>query len=410
MGRSIVLWAYLLAAKRARPGVSRPRGPRPQGRVIWLHAGHGASLTSLGQLAQRLAREKPRTSLLITAEGAAPGLEGFPKETSADVLPPDTFPDVRGFLDHWLPDLAVIAGSDLPPALIVATHDRAVPLVLVDASVPAAISLGQRLKRGMTGSLLSRFARLLVQDPGSARGLRLRGAPIGRVEIAGRIEESNDPLTCNEAEREALAELLQARPVWFAAACPEAEEEAVIAAQAHVLRLAHRMLLIIAPANAARAPALVERLAREGWVAALRSADEEPDPEVQAYVVDTEGEMGLWYRLAPLTCMGGTLLPGGSGRNPFEPAALGSAIVHGPHLAPYPDAYARLAEARATRSVATPQALTAAIAELMAPDRAALLAHNAWAVTSGGAEVTERVTQAILETLAARTASAPEAA
>lgn len=113
-------------------------------------------------------------------------------------------------------------------------------------------------------------------------------------------------------------------------------------------------------------------------------------------------ELGLWYRLAPVTFMGGTLVPGGSGRNPFEPAALGSAILHGPHPGPYPEAYALLAEARAARLVAGPDALAEAVTELIAPDRAALLAHNAWAASSGGAEVTDRVAGAVLAALDAR--------
>ena len=111
-------------------------------------------------------------------------------------------------------------------------------------------------------------------------------------------------------------------------------------------------------------------------------------------------ELGLWYRLAPVCFMGGTLFAGGvGGRTPFEPAALGSAILHGPNPGPHREAYARLSEARATRQVASPAALATAVADLIAPDKAAVLAHNAWAATSGGTEVAERVVQIALSTL-----------
>lgn len=401
MGKSVALWAYLLAAGRQPATPAAERVARPKGRLVWLHAGQGSSLASLAQLAQRLFREDRALTFLLTGEAAPPALQGFPKAAVADTLPPDLTPAATAFLAHWSPQVAVLAGSDLPPALICATSDAGIPLLLVDARVAGRLALSDRLRAGMTGSLLARFTRLLAQDAESATGLRRRGAPAGRIEVAGRIEETTDPLTCNEAEREALARLLHARPVWLAMACPEAEEEAVIAAHAHAMQMAHRMLLILVPADPARGAILAERLSREGWVVARRQAEQEPETDVQAYVADSEGELGLWYRLAPMTFMGGTLLPGGSGRNPFEPAALGSAILHGPHLAPYPDAYGRLAEARATRCAASPEALTALVGELMAPDRAALLAHNAWAVTSGGAEVTERVMLAILQTMAA---------
>ncbi len=98
--------------------------------------------------------------------------------------------------------------------------------------------------------------------------------------------------------------------------------------------------------------------------------------------------MGLWYRLSPVSLMGGSLAPVG-GHNPFEPAALGSAILHGPHVANFADIYARLAAANATRAVEG-ATLGATLAEVLEPDVAARMAHAAWEVCSEGAEVTEK--------------------
>jgi 3-deoxy-D-manno-octulosonic-acid transferase len=162
------------------------------------------------------------------------------------------------------------------------------------------------------------------------------------------------------------------------------------------------MLLILATDSSAQALALNDRMTREGWIVGQRSRDEEPDPEVQLYIADAEGELGLWYRLAPVTYMGGTLFQDGAGRNPFEPAALGSAIIHGPHTSPYPDAYGRLHAADAARLVNTPAELSDAVSDLIAPDKAAVLAHNAWSVSSGGAEVAERVVRRISAALGIR--------
>ena len=407
MGRSLALALYLMAAARGGSGPLPPRADRGDGVLVWLHLGDGAGLRSLAQLARQLGRERPDLRFLITAEGAeAPPAAGFPAGTATDVLPPDRLPALRPFLDHWRPDLALLAGESLPPALIAEAHERRIPLILADIRLTPATAAHWRWRRGMAGSLLARFDRILAQDPDTAARLRAIGGRLLQVDVAGRIEETTEPLSGNEPERAALAELLQTRPVWLAVACPESEEEAVLAAHAHAMRLAHRMLLILVPADPDRAPDLADRITREGWTAALRARDEEPEPEVQVFLADGESELGLWYRLSPVTFMGGTLAPGGGGRNPFEPAALGSAILHGPHPGPYPDAYARLTEARAARLVPTPAALADAVADLIAPDKAATLAHNAWAASSGGAEVTERVAEVVLATLRTRAGKA----
>lgn len=407
MRRSLFLALYLLVAARggARPAV--PVGERPPGRLLWLHAGGGATPKSLGQLLTRLVRAEPGISVVVTADCAEPVDErNFPPATIFEPVPEDRRGDIRGFLDHWQPDLFVLAGASLPPAMIVEVHDRGIPALLVDLRVPRQRDFLGLFRRGMAAALLSRFGRILAQDPDSARHLAAIGGRQLNVDVAGRIEETSDPPRCSEAERSALAELLQTRPVWFAVACPEGEEEAVLAAHANVLRLAHRMLLILSPADGARTAALAERCERDGWVVAQRALEQEPDPDVQVFLTEGEAEMGLWYRLAPVTYMGGTLLPGGSGRNPYEPAALGSAIVNGPHFGPYPEAYAQLEDAGATRRVKDAGALAEAVAELIAPDKAALLAHNAWAASSGGAEVTERVMQIILDLMDGKARSA----
>lgn len=411
MKRSLSLALYLFANRRGGMGDAPARPPRPEGKLLWVHAGAGATPRSLGQLLRRLEQARTGILLIVTADCDKPILPAdFPAATLFDTTPEDRRPDIRAFLDHWQPDVFVLAGASLPPAMIVEVRDRAIPALLVDVRVAPQRDWLRPFRGGMAAALLSRFDSVLTQDPDTARHLQRIAGRHANIEMTGRIEETCDPLKCNEAERAALAELLQARPVWFAAACPQAEEMAVLAAQTHALRLAHRMLLILSPADPSRLGPLRDICQRDGLVVAMRADDEEPGPDVQVLLTEGDAEMGLWYRLAPVTFMGGTLVPGGVGRNPYEPAALGSAILHGPHPGPYPDAYARLDEADATRLVDSPRVLADAVAELIAPDKTAELAHNAWAASTGGAEVTERVLQIILDLMDARAPSGQKGA
>ena len=70
-----------------------------------------------------------------------------------------------------------------------------------------------------------------------------------------------------------------------------------------------------------------------------------PDRATDVYVADTVGEMGLFYRLANIVLMGGTLVPIG-GHNLIEPAKLGAAILHGPHVHSATEIYAAIDQAR----------------------------------------------------------------
>ena len=61
--------------------------------------------------------------------------------------------------------------------------------------------------------------------------------------------------------------------------------------------------------------------------------------------------------------MGGSLVPHG-GQNPIEPAKLGAAILHGPHVHNFTDVYAALDGAGGALPVADGQNLTYALYEL----------------------------------------------
>jgi len=68
------------------------------------------------------------------------------------------------------------------------------------------------------------------------------------------------------------------------------------------------------------------------------------------YVADTLGELGLIYRLAPIVFVGGSLVSHG-GQNPIEPIKLGAAILHGPNVWNFAEAYAALDQAHGAENV-----------------------------------------------------------
>jgi 3-deoxy-D-manno-octulosonic-acid transferase len=409
MSRSAGLALYL--ATRTLQGRPRPRArplsdpvARPQGPVVWVHAGPGSETEAVVETARRIARRRPGTSVVLTAMEASAAAFAPPLHMAQE--PDENLKDIRKFLDHWRPDSVVIAGDVVSPATIVEVQERGIPLHLVDARLPDAFARRLRWAPGAGASLFGRVARILTATEAEAEAFRRVKAPADRVEARGHLEEGTAPLPCNRSDHAALAQLLAARPVWLAIGIEPGEIEAVVAAHRRAGRAAHRLLLILAPAEGESGPELRAALEAEGFAVALRSDGDEPDPDIQIFVADVPGEAGLWYRLAPITFLGGSLLRGGSGHDPCEPAALGSAILAGPDMGPHRRRIQRFLAAGAARTVASPEALGEAVADLLAPDRAAEMARRAWEITSAGSEVTDRVIELVIQSLDER-ADAP---
>ena len=90
--------------------------------------------------------------------------------------------------------------------------------------------------------------------------------------------------------------------------------------------------------------------------------------------------MGLFYRLSPVVFMGGSLVEHG-GQNPIEPAKLGAAILHGPHVWNFAEIYAALDTARGAQPVADEEALVARLGAWLADPAARQAAAEAATAT-----------------------------
>lgn len=385
MASSLGLTLYNLGQRR-EPGEGSSRPTRPVGRLLWLHAPGEGLVSPMRALARRLVEEDGLPVLLTAPVPVAP-LPGV----VVQVPPVDSPVDARAFLDHWHPEIAIFAGGQLRPAVMHEAGERKIPMLVVNAKAPAFLRERDGWYPGLMRSALGRFRAILAVDEAAARAFRKGGAALSSVAVTGRMEEESVVLPALEAERSALAALLAARPVWFAAGVSEAEEAAVLHAHRMALQHSHRLLLILMPEDPTRAAPLARQLEEEAWALARRAEEEEPEPDIEVIVVDNPAEYGLWYRLAPVTFLGGTLMGKGPVRNPMEAAALGSAILHGPRTGTAGPVFGRLGAARATRAVATANDLGDALGDLLAPDRAARLAQAAWAVASDGAEVTDGI-------------------
>lgn len=359
MGRAARVW---LLAPEAAPGINPgfATGPAPEAVLV--------------QMRQALAGLRPPAVVLET-----PDLGGDEAR-------------LAGWLAANRPDVMLCLRQLPPRALSDAAMARGVAVVLADADIARwpPLPFWQRLAGG--GGGLARLAHLLVPDPMARAAALRRGAIQGRITVTGALTETRPPLRVSEAELSVQAEALGGRQRWYAVAVPEAEEKAVIEAHNAALGLSHRALLLIQPADPARAAALAQRMEDAGLHVALRSDVDEVPPDHQALVLDDPNEPGLWYRLAPVCFMGGTLSgEDAAARHPFEAAALGSAILHGPVLSRHAEAWHQLDRAGATRLVPRASALADHLAAVMEPERAADLASRAWNVSTGGAAVARQI-------------------
>ena len=370
--------------------LGRPGLPRPEGRLVWMHAVSVGESLSLLPLVDRLRDALPDVRVLITSGTVTSERllrERIPDGVRHQFAPVDRPGAVRRFVRHWRPDLALWVESELWPNLILETAARGVPMLLVNARMSDRSAARWRRVPHLSQPLLAAFAGVLAQTEADAA--RFRGLGARSVAVRGNLKNDASPLPADAQDVAALQRAIGGRPCWVAASTHEGEEEAVGEAVSTLRRRFPDLLTILAPRHPERGASIAEMLERRGLVTARRSANGTIAPSTAVYLVDTLGELGLVYRLANIAFVGGSLAPHG-GHNPLEPARLDCALVAGPHTENFAEAYAALEGATALSRVADARALAGAVGALLDDETARVArstaAHAAASGLGGAAE------------------------
>jgi len=365
--------AGVLSGRRLKQGKEDParvderRGnskrPRPEGPLVWIHGASVGEVLAAAALIERLRALK--FSVLITSgttTSAAIVAKRFPPDVIHQYIPYDSPRFVARFLDHWRPNLALFIESDLWPTLILSASERRVPMVLINGRMsPRSFPRWQRAAQTIA-ALLGRFDICLAQSQADADRFAALGSR--NVMVTGNLKLDVKAPPADSAKLDRLLALTRGRQVVVAASTHPGEEEILLAAHQRIAKHVPGLLTVIVPRHPNRGEAIARMVAASGVEAALRSHEELPGARIGIYVADTMGELGLFYRLAPIVFMGGSLVSHG-GQNPIEAAKLGAAIVHGPHVFNFAEVYDALDRAGGARVADSEDMLVRQIGELL---------------------------------------------
>jgi len=335
---------HRLAERRGESTVARPPGP-----LVWVHGASVGEVAAIIPLVERIASKDFKVLVTSGTVGSAKLCEQrLPAGVIHQFVPLDAPRFITRFLDHWKPDLALFTESDLWPNIIIMSHARRIPLILVNGRVSERSFNRWRYAPATIGAMLRRFDLCLAQSPAYATRYRDLGAP--RIATTGNLKLDVPEPPADRDSLQALQSAIGGRTTIAAASTHAGEEIALIDTHRKLRHSFPQLLTLIAPRHPDRGPGIVEIASAAGLSASRRSQGRLPDAKTDIYVVDTLGELGLVYRLAPIVFVGGSLATHG-GQNPVEPIKLGAAVLHGPHVWNFAEIYAALDAAHGAEQV-----------------------------------------------------------
>ncbi len=350
---------------------ARYPGP-PLETPVWVHAVSMGEVNAAAPLVDALLAQAPDRRILVTTitpTGSARVRALWGDRVEHVYLAYDLSGAMGRFLDHFRPRIALILETELWPNLLFCCRDAGIPAYIVNARLSERSLRGYRVLRPLLSRALRTLRKVAAQSEGDATRFDGLGASAGSIAVTGNLKYDmavdGDALMHRGRE---FRMRIGRRPTWIAASTHPEEEAAVLAMHKRLRERWPELLLLWAPRHPERFRPVMQQCVDAGWRVATRTLTQWPDADDAVFVIDTLGELQGFYACADVAFVGGSLQAIG-GHNLLEPAAVGTAVVSGPHLHNFVDIARQLREAGALRIGADADALAAEVEALLAdPD------------------------------------------
>ena len=351
--------------KRFNERIGRPSMKRPEGTLIWFHGASVGESLSMLPLIHKMLEIYPDAHIMVTTgtiTSAELMAKRLPERAFHQYITIDNPLFTTRFIKYWRPDLVLWFESDLWPAMLSGIKRKNIPLILVNGRISNKSFKRWQQFDFISKELLGCFSLCLGQSEEDAYRLRVLGA---RESVClGNLKYAGLPLPIDRDKENEITSQINGRTVWRASSTHHNEEAKIARMHKRLKEKFPDLLTIIAPRHPHRGPEIMEAIHETGLTASLRSENGKITPQTDIYVANTVGELGIWYDIAPLVFIGGSLIPHG-GQNFIEPSRVRDAVIVGPHMFNFTDAMNRAKKADAVIQVNDIEELEETITQLL---------------------------------------------
>lgn len=351
--------------KRFNERIGRPSLKRPEGILIWFHGASVGESLSMLPLIHKLLEIYPTAHIMVTTgtiTSAELMAKRLPERAFHQYITIDNPVFTTRFIKHWRPDLVLWFESDLWPAMLSGIKRKNIPLILVNGRISNKSFKRWQQFDFICKELLGCFSLCLGQSEEDAYRLRVLGAK--EALCLGNLKYAGLPLPIDKDKEDEITSQIKGRTVWLASSTHNNEEAKIARMHKRLKEKFPKLLTLIAPRHPHRGPEVMEAIKEAGLKGALRSQNDKITADTDIYVADTVGELGIWYDIAPLVFIGGSLIPHG-GQNFMEPSRVRDAVIVGPHMFNFTDAMNRAKKADAVIQVNDIEELEETVSQLL---------------------------------------------
>jgi len=336
--------------------------------IIWIHAVSIGEVNATRPIVNLLLKKYPHYQIIITTvtpTGAKTVVQQYKSTVFHFYLPYDIPYCVKKFIRTINPCILITMETEIWPNLYQTCHQSEIPILIVNARLSQKSMSGYQLFSGLIANTLKLVDKVAAQTQADADRFITLGVSNKDISVVGNLKFDIDiPQSIKEEAEPLRHDFSVSRPIWMAASTHDGEEEIILNAHKSILSTHPDAILILAPRHPDRADKIFTMCKKMGLHTTRRTEQESFSDQHNVFLLDTLGELQLYYAASEIAFVGGSLVNTG-GQNMLEPAALNLPLITGPYTYNFLEVRNLLLESEALIVVSNSLGLSEKVIELI---------------------------------------------
>ncbi|MEC7875540.1 MAG: lipid IV(A) 3-deoxy-D-manno-octulosonic acid transferase [Pseudomonadota bacterium] len=336
--------------------------------IIWIHAVSIGEVNATRPIVNLLLKKYPHYQIIITTvtpTGAKTVVQQYKSNVFHFYLPYDIPYCVKKFIRTINPCILITMETEIWPNLYQICHQSEIPILIVNARLSQKSMSGYQLFSGLIVNTLKLVDKVAAQTQADADRFITLGVSNKDISVVGNLKFDIDiPQSIKEEAEPLRHDFSVSRPIWMAASTHDGEEEIILNAHKSILSTHPDAILILAPRHPDRADKIFTICKKMGLHTIRRTEQESFSDQHNVFLLDTLGELQLYYAASEIAFVGGSLVNTG-GQNMLEPAALNLPLITGPYTYNFLEVRNLLLESEALIVVSNSLGLSEKVIELI---------------------------------------------
>ena len=304
---------------------------RPNGKLVWINGVSLGEAKSGITVAEEILKNNPNTTILFTTSTltAFKEISSLKKNFIITFTPVDISFIVNRFIKSWRPDLTIFMESEIWPNIISELKNNNISFSILNGRISKKSYLFWKKISFFSKEIFKKINLCFVQNQESKNYFESLG--VSNVKLISNLKFVNNSRKIDKNEYLSLKKILSKKLVVTLFSSHEGEELVLINSYKNLKKKFSNLFFIIIPRHVHKRKQIMFNLKSHNIDFAIRSKDKNNIKEKTFYIVDTYGELNLFFKLSHAAIVGGSFKKIG-GHNPIEISNYNCVLFFGPEM------------------------------------------------------------------------------